>query len=154
MTPENERKKEWLCRYLEARRDQLALEHELEQHRLSALPSGISYDGVGGGGSVPHGYEVYASKLDDYFMELSKQIEKCQTIRREIVRAIESLPSESERTLMKMRYVFLDEVRSGNNVIGYRVQRFESIAFRMDYTIDRIWHIHGEALVHLQLDRQ
>ena len=154
MTPENERKKAWLCRYLEARRDQLALEHELEQYRLSALPSGISYDGVGGGGSVPHGYEVYASKLDDYFMELSKQIEKCQTIRREIVRAIESLPSESERTLMKMRYVFLDEVRSGNNVIGYRVQRFESIAFRMDYTIDRIWHIHGEALVHLQLDRQ
>ena len=154
MTPENERKKAWLCRYLEARRDQLALEHELEQYRLSALPSGISYDGVGGGGSVPHGYEVYAAKLDDHFLELSKQIETCQRIRREIVRAIESLPSESERTLMKMRYVFLDEVRSGNSVIGYRSQRFESIAFRMDYTIDRIWHIHGEALAHLQLDRQ
>lgn len=154
MTPENERKKAWLCRYLEVRRDQLALEHELEQYRLSALPSGISYDGVGGGGSVPHGYEVYASKLDDYFLELSKQIEACQRVRREIVRAIESLPSESERTLMKMRYVFLEEIRSGSNVIGYRVQRFESIAFRMDYTIDRIWHIHGEALAHLNLDRQ
>lgn len=154
MTPENERKKAWLCRYLEVRRDQLALEHELEQYRLSALPSGISYDGVGGGGSVPHGYEVYAAKLDEYFLELSKQIEKCQTIRREVVRAIESLPSEAERTLMKMRYVFLDEVRSGNNIIGYRPQRFESIAFRMDYTIDRIWHIHGEALAHLNIDRQ
>lgn len=154
MTPENERKKAWLCRYLEARRDQLALEHELEQYRLSALPSGISYDGVGGGGSVPHGYEVYAAKLDEYFLELSAQIATCQRVRREVLAAIESLPSEAERTLMKMRYVFLDEVRSGNNIIGYRVQRFESIAFKMDYTIDRIWHIHGEALAHLQLDRQ
>ena len=153
MTPENERKKAWLCRYLEVRRDQLALEHELEQYRLSALPSGISYDGVGGG-SVPHGYEVYASKLDDYFLELSTQIATCQRVRRETLAAIESLPSEAERTLMKMRYVFLEEIRSGSNIIGYRVQRFESIAYKMDYTIDRIWHIHGEALAHLNLDRQ
>jgi len=154
VTPENERKKEWLCRYLEAKRDQLAIEHELEQYRLSALPSGISYDGVGGGGSVPHGYEVYASKLDEYFLELSTQIATCQRVRRETLAAIESLPSESERTLMKMRYIFLDEVRSGNVVVGYRPQRFESIAYKMDYTIDRIWHIHGESLAHLQLDRQ
>ena len=154
MTPENERKKEWLCRYLEAKRDQLAIEHELEQYRLSALPSGISYDGVGGSGSVPHGYEVYAAKLDDYFMELSKQVEKCQSIRREVVRAIESLPSEAERTLMKMRYIFLEEVRSGNVVIGYRLQRFESIAYKMYCSIDRSWHMHGEALAHLNVDRQ
>lgn len=154
MTPENERKKAWLCRYLEARRDQLALEHELTQYRLSALPSGISYDGVGGGGSVPHGYEVYAAKLDEYFLELSTQIATCQRVRRETLAAIESLSSESERTLMKMRYIFLEEVRSGNVVVGYRPQRFESIAYKMDYTIDRIWHIHGEALAHLQLDRQ
>jgi hypothetical protein len=154
MTPENERKKAWLCRYLEVKRDQLALEHELEQYRLSALPSGISYDGVGGGGSVPHGYEVYAAKLDEYFLELSAQIATCQRVRRETIAAIESLPSEAERTLMKMRYIFLDEIRSNGNVVGYRPQRFESIAFRMDYTIDRIWHIHGEALAHLQLDRQ
>lgn len=154
MTPQNEAKKEWLSRYLEARRDQLALEHELEQYRLSALPSGISYDGVGGSGSVPHGYEVYVAKLDEYFMELSKQVEKCQSIRREVVRAIESLPSEAERTLMKMRYIFLEEIRSGDVVIGYRLQRFESIAYKMDYSIDRSWHMHGEALAHLKLDRQ
>lgn len=153
MTPENEAKKEWLSRYLEARRDQLAIEHELEQYRLSALPSGISYDGVGGSGSVPHGYEVYAAKLDDYFLELSDQLAKCQRIRREVTAVIESLPSEAERTLMKMHYIFLEEVRSGGNVIGYRLQRFESIAYKMDYSIDRIWHLHGEALAHLNLDR-
>ena len=153
MTPENETRKEWLSRYLEARRDQLAIEHELEQYRLSALPSGISYDGVGGSGSVPHGYEVYASRLDDYFLELSDQLAKCQTIRKEVTRVIESLPSEAERTLMKMHYIFLEEVRSGGNVIGYRLQRFESIAYKMDYSIDRIWHLHGEALAHLNLDR-
>jgi hypothetical protein len=153
VTPENETKKEWLSRYLEARRDQLAIEHELEQYRLSALPSGISYDGVGGSGSVPHGYEVYAARLDDYFLELSDQLAKCQRIRREVTAAIESLPSEAERTLMKMHYIFLEEVRSGGNVIGYRLQRFESIAYKMDYSIDRIWHLHGEALAHLNLDR-
>jgi hypothetical protein len=153
VTPENETKKEWLSRYLEARRDQLAIEHELEQYRLSALPSGISYDGVGGSGSVPHGYEVYVAKLDDYFLELSDQLAKCQSIRREVTRVIELLPSEAERTLMKMHYIFLEEVRSGGNVIGYRLQRFESIAYKMDYSIDRIWHLHGEALAHLNLDR-
>lgn len=153
MTPSNEAKKEWLSRYLEARHEQLALEHELEQYRLTALPSGISYDGVGGSGSVPHGYEVYAARLDDYFLELSDQLAKCQRIRREVTAVIESLPSEAERTLMKMHYIFLEEVRSGGNVIGYRLQRFESIAYKMDYSIDRIWHLHGEALAHLNLDR-
>ena len=151
MTPENERKKEWLCRYLEARRDQLALEHELEQYRLSALPSGISYDGVGGGGSVPHGYEVYASKLDDYFLELSKQIEKCQAIRREVLQAIEGLHDETERSVMKARYIFLREKYTRGNLTGYGLRYWDDIEDVLFLSTGYASQVHGRALQHLNI---
>ena len=151
MTPENERKKEWLCRYLEAKRDQLAIEHELEQYRLSALPSGISYDGVGGSGSVPHGYEVYAAKLDDYFLELSKQIEKCQSIRREVLQAIEGLRDETERSVMKARYIFLREKYTGGNLTGYGLRYWDDIEDVLFLSTGYAPQVHGRALQHLNI---
>ena len=151
MTPENERKREWLCRYLEAERDRLILFDAAERYRLSALPSGISYDGVGGSGSVPHGYEVYAAKLDEYWTELGSLTEKCIQIRREVTAAIESLPSETERLVMKSRYIHLEECRTNGRLTGLRLRHWDVVDKECILSEGYSSQVHGKALMHLNI---
>lgn len=149
MTPENETKKAYLLRYLEAKRDELRIEQDIEQYRLSALPSAISYDGVGGGSAVPHGYETYAAKLSDLFEKATAQLERSHAVRRSIVNAIEALPNETERSVMKTRYLFLDELRINGHITGYGLKHWDAIDKILFLSDGYASQVHGRALQHL-----
>jgi len=150
VTPENETKKAYLMRYLEARLKELSLVDELNTLRLSVLPSGIRYDGDGGGGGgTPHGLEEFAARYDAKERELYAQLDVQWKIRGQIIAAIEDLPNEAERMVMRFRYINLREVRKGGRVVGYYLMPWKDVAEAMHYTADYVGRLHGSALAHL-----
>jgi len=152
VTPENETKKVYLMRYLEARLKELSLVDELNTLRLSVLPSGIRYDGEGGGSGTPHGLEEFAARYDAKERELYAQLDAQWKLRAEIISIIEELPSEAERMVMRFRYINLREVRRDGRVVGYYLRPWKDIAESMHYTTDYVGRLHGSALAHLKQD--
>ena len=137
-------------RYLEARLKELSLVDELNTLRLSVLPSGIRYDGDGGGGGgAPHGLEEFAARYDAKERELYAQLDVQWKIRGQIIAAIEDLPNEAERMVMRFRYINLREVRKGGRVVGYYLMPWKDVAEAMHYTADYVGRLHGSALAHL-----
>lgn len=131
---ENDAKKAYLRRYQSALMAERELAEEIDELRASVmLPSSGMGDGMprGSGGGDLSGYMV---KLDKLEQDLRSQIDERALIRLEISAAIQSLPSESERVLLRYRYI-----------MGYR---WESIADKMHISWRTTHRLHGEALKH------
>lgn len=147
-------KYDFLNSYLNAMNEELSLADELNTLRLSMLPSGIAYDGVSGGGSIPHGLEAIFSKYDEMERELRAQIEKRWAIRARVVNAIDALPDPLERSVLKRQYVNLRPLETNGRVTGYRKPRFEEIAASIDYTYDYVRHKARDGVKHLVIPPQ
>lgn len=147
-------KYDFLNGYLNAMNEELSLMDELNTLRLSMLPSGIAYDGVGGGGSVPHGLEAIFAKYDDMERDLLAQIEKRWAVRQMIVGAINALPDALERSVLTWHYINLCPQETNGHITGYRKRRFEEIAASLDYTYDYVRHQHVDGVKHLVIPTQ
>ena len=91
---------------------------------------------------MPHGsscgdLSAYAVQLDELLIELKDQMEKRIKIRREITEKIEAMQDETEKTVLRLRYIHW--------------MRWEQIADRMGYSIRNITKIHGKALAHFEI---
>ena len=64
--------------------------------------------------------------------ELAGEMEEWARVRREVAAAIAAAPKESHRLLLEYRYL-----------CGWELRR---TAIRMNYSVDRMWHLHAEAL--------
>lgn len=134
---ENERKKAYLRRYLEAKRMQEVLEREIDELRLDRMiPGSPAQDGMphGSGGGDLSGY---AARLDDLDQKLRTQMYKKIQLRAEITEKIDAMSDETESLLLRLRYV--------------HGLKWEEVAVKMDYSWRAVHKIHSKALEHFKI---
>lgn len=134
---ENERKKAYLRRYLEAKRMQEVIEREIDELRLDRMtPSGLVQDGMphGSGGGDLSGY---VARLDELDRNLHAQLERKLLIREEITEKIDAMSDETESLLLRLRYI--------------HGLKWEEVAVKMDYSWRAVHKIHSKALEHFKI---
>ena len=138
---ENEKKKQYLLQYRDALRAEKQIEEESTRLRLDTMMPAVVNDGM------PHGSGIgdlsgYAAAMDRLMNDLKEQLEKRITIRREITQKIEKMPNETEKMVLRYRYIHLDD--------NQRCMSWEKIAVKMGYEYRNILYLHGKALKHFQ----
>lgn len=133
---ENEKKKEYLKRYHGAVLAEKAIQQEIDELRMDKMFPMLIQDGMPHGSSCGDLSE-YAAQLDGLLADLKEQMEKRIQIRREITQKIEQMQDETEKTVLRLRYIHW--------------LRWEQIAERMGYSIRNITKIHGKALAHFEI---
>ena len=109
----------------------------LRQERAELLNGGL-----GAANGLPHGSGVSnptadtASRAASIAAELSQKLNECIDLRLQIEQAVNALNEPRERELMRRRYI--------------EGQRWEQVAYEMNYSIERIWQLHGFILKKLQ----
>lgn len=134
---ENNRKKEYLRKYLEAKRMQEVLEREIDELRLDRMiPGSPAQDGMphGSGGEDLSGY---AARLDELDQKLRTQMYKKIQIRAEITERIDAMENETESLLLRLRYI--------------HGLKWEEVAVKMDYSWRAVHKIHSKALEHFKI---
>lgn len=132
---ENEKKKEYLRRYHAAELAEREIREEIDDLRMNKMFPALIQDGMPHGSSCMDLSE-YAAQLDELLTELKDQMEQRIRIRREITQRIEAMQDETEKTVLRLRYIHW--------------LRWEQIAERMGYSLRNITKIHGKALVHFE----
>lgn len=133
---ENEKKKEYLKSYRDAVIAETQIKEEIDQLRMDKMFPSLVQDGM------PHGsgasdLSAYAAKLDELLGELEEQMNERIQLRREIVRKIECMESETEKAVLRYRYIHM--------------LKWEEIAVKMSYTWQHIHRIHGKALSRFEM---
>ena len=138
---ENDEKKAYLRRYGAALRAEKQIEEEITQLRLDTMMPAVINDGMphGSGGGDLSGYAAAMDRLMD---DLKEQLEKRIAIRREITERIEAMSDETEKMVLRYRYIHLDD--------NQRCMSWEKIAVKMGYEYRNILYLHGKALKHFQ----
>lgn len=134
---ENNRKKEYLRKYLETKRMQEVLEREIDELRLDRMiPGSPAQDGMphGSGGEDLSGY---AARLDELDQKLRTQMYKKIQIRAEITERIDAMENETESLLLRLRYI--------------HGLKWEEVAVKMDYSWRAVHKIHSKALEHFKI---
>lgn len=129
---ENNRKKEYLRKYLEAKRMQEVLEREIDVLRLDRMiPGSPAQDGMphGSGGGDLSGY---VARLDELDRKLRAQMYKKIQLRAEITEKIDAMSDETESLLLRLRYI--------------HGLKWEEVAVKMDYSWKQIHRLHSKAL--------
>lgn len=134
---ENNRKKEYLRKYLEAKRMQEVLEREIDELRLDRMiPGSPAQDGMphGSGGGDLSGY---VARLDELDRKLRAQMYKKIQLRAEITEKIDAMSDETESLLLRLRYI--------------HGLKWEEVTAKMDYSWRAVHKIHSKALEHFKI---
>ena len=133
---ENDKKKRYLFGYRYALRKQKVIEEEIRELRLKKMLPSLTQDGMphGSGGSDMSGY---AAKLDELLRDLGEQAQRCIDSRREIVEKIGAMQDETEKLVLRLRYI--------------HGKKWEEIAVEMDYGYRNVLKLHGKALSHFEV---
>ena len=133
---ENEIKKEYLQSYRSAVISETQIKEEIDQLRMDKMFPWLIQDGMphGSGGSD---LSAYAAKLDELLSDLKDQMDKRIQLRREIVKKIEAMDSETEKAVLHYRYIHM--------------LKWEEIAVKMEYSWQHVHRIHGKALSHFKM---
>ena len=128
---ENDRKKEYLKSYHAAELAEKEIREEIDKLRMDKMFPALIQDGM------PHGRSCmdlseYAAQLDELLTELKDQMEQRTKIRREITQKIEKMEDETEKTVLRWRYIHW--------------LRWDQIAERMGYSQEHAQRIHKKAL--------
>ena len=130
---ENDRKKEYLKSYQKAVKAEQKIKDEIEQLRLDKMCPSVILD------DMPHGHNQtdlssYAAHIDDLMFDLKCKLEDKIELRRNINMRIQTMRSETEKTILWMRYI--------------KGMKWEQIAVQMKYNYRSVLKIHGRALQH------
>lgn len=134
---ENELKKEYLRRYGDAVRAAKQIEEEIRQLRLDTMMPAVVNDGMPHGSSSGSDLSGYAAKVDAMMEDLRNQMEINIDLRREIIGKIEEMENETEKLILRYRYIHL--------------LKWEEIAVEIGYEYRNVLYIHGKALKHFQI---
>lgn len=133
---ENDRKKAYLKRYHAAELAEKEIREEIDDLRMNKMFPALIQDGMPHGSSCGDLSE-YAAQLDGLLADLKEQMEKRISIRREITQKIEQMQDETEKTVLRLRYIHW--------------LRWEQIAERMGYGWAQVHRIHGKALANFKM---
>lgn len=134
---ENEKKKQYLLQYRDALRAEKQIEEEITQLRLDTMMPAVVNDGMPHGSGGCGDLSGYAAQVDELLQDLKEQMEKRIQIRREITQKIEKMPNETEKMVLRYRYIHL--------------LKWEEIAVKMCYSWKGIHKVHGRALQHFKM---
>ena len=134
---ENEKKKEYLKRYHAAELAEKEIQEEIDDLRMNKMFPALLQDGMPHGSSCMDLSE-YAAQLDELLTELKDQMEQRIRIRREITQRIEAMQDETEKTVLRLRYIHW--------------LQWEQIAERMGYGWTQVHRIHGRALTNFKME--
>lgn len=134
---ENGKKKEYLKRYHVAELAEKEIQEEIDDLRMNKMFPALIQDGMPHGSSCMDLSE-YAAQLDELLTELKDQMEQRIRIRREITQRIEAMQDETEKTVLRLRYIHW--------------LQWEQIAERMGYGWTQVHRIHGRALTNFKME--
>ena len=134
---ENEKKKEYLKRDHVAELAEKEIQEEIDDLRMNKMFPALIQDGMPHGSSCMDLSE-YAAQLDELLTELKDQMEQRIRIRREITQRIEAMQDETEKTVLRLRYIHW--------------LQWEQIAERMGYGWTQVHRIHGRALTNFKME--
>ena len=134
---ENDRKKAYLKRYHAAELAEKEIREEIDDLRMNKMFPALIQDGMPHGSSCMDLSE-YAAQLDELLTELKDQMEQRIRIRREITQRIEAMQDETEKTVLRLRYIHW--------------LQWEQIAERMGYGWTQVHRIHGRALTNFKME--
>lgn len=134
---ENEKKKEYLKRYHAAELAEKEIQEEIDDLRMNKMFPALIQDGMPHGSSCMDLSE-YAAQLDELLTELKDKMEQRIRIRREITQRIEAMQDETEKTVLRLRYIHW--------------LQWEQIAERMGYGWTQVHRIHGRALTNFKME--
>lgn len=112
----------------------------LRQERAELLNSGL---GAANNDGLPHGSGVSNPTADIAAMaasiaaELSQKLNECIDLRLQIEQAVNALNEPRERELMRRRYI--------------EGQRWEQVAYEMNYTLRHVTRLHGRILQRMRV---
>lgn len=136
---ENEKKKEYLNGYREAKRREKRILEQIQRLRLDKMFPCLQND------DMPHGHNQrdlsdYAVKMDELMEELKKERLQAVDEYNEIYKTISRLENENEKEVLVRRYINGD--------------KWEEIAIKMNYGYRHIHKIHGSALINIKVPEQ
>ena len=101
-----EEKKTFLLQYRKHARIEQGIIDEIRTLRANAMIHSHTIDGM------PHGtntsdYSSYMASVEKYYKKLNAELERKQEIRQVIINALETLPNENYKLIMRFRYINL-----------------------------------------------
>ena len=130
-------KKEYLSGYMKAKRKEQRILDKIQQLRMDKMFPGIRYSDMPGGSNMSD-LSDFAVKMEELMQELKSQMEECAAIRREIIQKIECLSDETEKLILRLRYI--------------QLKSWEEIQNRTEVScLRRVFRIHGRALNHFNV---
>lgn len=100
-----EEKVRWLRRYQNSLRREQELAEEVEQLRSRACKVTPSLSGMPSGSSDGQALPRAVEQILEAQQELQGQIEQCNTIRQEVVDAIEQITNPRDKQILRRRYI-------------------------------------------------
>lgn len=134
----NQEKKAWLMRYRTAEAETERLWEEIARTRAQAEGVTAQLSGLPRGGSGKDRLQRAVELLEDACGKLVGRIEEAQRIKAEIEAAIDRLPDERQRLLLRLRYI------DG--------RMWEQIAVGMALDYRWVLRLHGRALEQLAIE--
>ena len=119
-----------LCREIEILRQERA---ELLNGGLGA----VSNDGLPHGSGTSDPTAGTAARAAKIAAELSQKLNECIDLRLQIEQAVNALNEPRERELMRRRYI--------------EGQRWEQVAYEMNYTLRHVTRLHGRILQRMRV---
>lgn len=147
-------KKEWLLRYLYSKRAVNRAAERIIEAKNTSLHA-IDYGSPHARTGIRHGLEENTIKMERLWREWSKAKENSVGLWFEISEALKGVPDPYCMALF-YRYKIYKRYPSeqGELFEGTRQLTWNEIASRLDCSIDRACHIHGEALELLKVPEE
>ncbi len=130
--------KQFLKEIRAERREIALLEKRILKSKLKAIPSGISYDRDKVQTSPRDSMSEAMIESADYEKELEKHLNKLMARSAYAARIISSVPAVDQRRVLEAYYLHM-----GNPT-------WEEVADMLDFSVQRIYQLHGDALVWLR----
>lgn len=104
----------------------------LERLKSIAEKMTTASSGMPSGSADPHGRENVLVKIVDFDAEITADIDRLIELKREIKRVIDAVEDQTQRIILIKRYI--------------NKERWEQIAYELNYEMRHTLEMHGEAL--------
>ena len=134
----SQEKKEFLSRYLEILAEEKDIREEIDYWESKAQKVTASWSAVPSGGKGSDKVQTGAIKVAELRESLMDKINQLAAVRIEIERAIGTVQDDTQRRLLRLRYI--------------KGMTLQQIAVEMHYSWRHICNIHGYALVSCKIE--
>ena len=135
----SQEKKKFLSRYLKVLAEEKDIREEIAYWESRAQKVTTSWSAVPGGGKGSDKVQTGAIKVAELRDSLMGKIEELAAVRAEIERAIGTVQDDTQRRLLRLRYI--------------KGMTWEKVAIEMNYTYQWVCELHGRALNKVEIKK-